>query len=89
MSQLLGTEFPLGKYWVRFCFVYIIYYLVQSIISIYISSRIIYWVSAMGTGRSKKEAKHAAAKAILEKLIGAEGDGIPPTKNGTPNSTEM
>ncbi|XP_073970155.1 protein Loquacious-like isoform X5 [Rhodnius prolixus] len=46
-------------------------------------------ILAMGTGRSKKEAKHAAAKAILEKLIGAEGDGIPPTKNGTPNSTEI
>ncbi|KAL2748510.1 RISC-loading complex subunit tarbp2-like isoform X1 [Vespula maculifrons] len=28
-------------------------------------------VSAMGTGRSKKEAKHAAAKAVLDKLIGA------------------
>ena len=27
-------------------------------------------VSAMGTGRSKKEAKHAAAKAVLDKLIG-------------------
>lgn len=24
----------------------------------------------MGTGRSKKEAKHAAAKAALDKLIG-------------------
>lgn len=24
----------------------------------------------MGTGRSKKEAKHAAAKAVLDKLIG-------------------
>lgn len=27
-------------------------------------------VTAMGTGRSKKEAKHAAAKAVLDKLIG-------------------
>ncbi|XP_035737263.1 interferon-inducible double-stranded RNA-dependent protein kinase activator A homolog isoform X4 [Vespa mandarinia] len=27
-------------------------------------------VVAMGTGRSKKEAKHAAAKAVLDKLIG-------------------
>ncbi|XP_015513459.2 protein Loquacious-like isoform X1 [Neodiprion pinetum] len=27
-------------------------------------------ISAMGTGRSKKEAKHAAAKAVLDKLIG-------------------
>lgn len=24
----------------------------------------------MGTGRSKKDAKHAAAKAVLDKLIG-------------------
>lgn len=46
-------------------------------------------ILAMGTGRSKKEAKHAAAKAILEKLIGSEGEGIPPTKNGTPNSAEI
>ena len=29
------------------------------------------WFAAMGTGRSKKEAKHTAAKAILDKLIGA------------------
>jgi len=25
--------------------------------------------TAMGTGRSKKEAKHAAAKAVLDKMI--------------------
>lgn len=31
-------------------------------------------VSAMGTGRSKKEAKHAAAKAVLDKLIGVNTD---------------
>ncbi|KAL1137855.1 hypothetical protein AAG570_009551 [Ranatra chinensis] len=29
---------------------------------------------ALGTGRSKKEAKHAAAKAVLDRLIG-NGDG--------------
>lgn len=27
--------------------------------------------TAMGTGRSKKEAKHSAAKALLDKLTGA------------------
>lgn len=27
--------------------------------------------AAMGTGRSKKEAKHSAAKALLDKLTGA------------------
>jgi len=32
--------------------------------------------TAMGTGRSKKEAKHAAAKAVLDKMIvGAKEDG--------------
>jgi RISC-loading complex subunit TARBP2 len=31
--------------------------------------------TAMGTGRSKKEAKHAAAKAVLDKLIvNSQGD---------------
>lgn len=28
-------------------------------------------MTAMGTGRSKKEAKHSAAKALLDKLTGA------------------
>lgn len=28
----------------------------------------------MGIGRSKKEAKHAAAKNVLDKLIGNTGD---------------
>lgn len=28
----------------------------------------------MGTGRSKKEAKHAAAKSVLDKLIGVNID---------------
>ncbi|KAK9501331.1 hypothetical protein O3M35_012067 [Rhynocoris fuscipes] len=39
-------------------------------------------VLAMGTGRSKKEAKHAAAKSILEKLIGTEAEAGA-AKNGT------
>lgn len=29
------------------------------------------YLIAMGTGRSKKEAKHSAAKALLDKLTGA------------------
>lgn len=33
-------------------------------------------VVALGTGRSKKEAKHAAAKAVLDKLIGGQSDGM-------------
>ena len=32
--------------------------------------------TALGTGRSKKEAKHAAAKAVLDKLIGGQTDGM-------------
>ncbi|XP_046389570.1 interferon-inducible double-stranded RNA-dependent protein kinase activator A homolog [Ischnura elegans] len=36
-------------------------------------------VVAMGTGRSKKEAKHAAAKAVLDRLITSHNHGpIPP-----------
>ncbi|KAK0174999.1 hypothetical protein PV327_008784 [Microctonus hyperodae] len=31
-------------------------------------------VSAMGTGRSKKDAKHTAAKAVLDKLIGVSAE---------------
>jgi hypothetical protein len=31
--------------------------------------------TAMGTGRSKKEAKHAAAKAVLDKLIVGSQEG--------------
>ncbi|XP_015108998.1 interferon-inducible double-stranded RNA-dependent protein kinase activator A homolog isoform X3 [Diachasma alloeum] len=46
-------------------------------------------VSAMGTGRSKKDAKHAAAKAVLDKLIGVNTEtpetpipnSIPETQN--------
>lgn len=33
-------------------------------------------VVAMGTGRSKKEAKHAAAKAVLDKLMGGQNEGM-------------
>jgi len=42
--------------------------------------------TAMGTGRSKKEAKHAAAKAVLDKMIvGAKEDGSGVgTNNGIP-----
>ncbi|XP_021936445.1 RISC-loading complex subunit tarbp2 isoform X2 [Zootermopsis nevadensis] len=39
-------------------------------------------VVAMGTGRSKKEAKHAAAKSVLDKLIvGSQEDGSSCTNN--------
>ncbi|XP_059488357.1 RISC-loading complex subunit tarbp2-like isoform X2 [Neocloeon triangulifer] len=34
-------------------------------------------VIAVGTGRSKKEAKHAAAKAILDKLVGLSDSALP------------
>lgn len=41
-------------------------------------------VVAMGTGRSKKEAKHAAAKAVLDKMIiGAKEDGSGVGNNST------
>lgn len=30
----------------------------------------------MGTGRSKKDAKHGAAKAVLDKLIGASSGDL-------------
>ncbi|XP_044008079.1 RISC-loading complex subunit tarbp2-like isoform X2 [Aphidius gifuensis] len=33
-------------------------------------------VVAIGTGRSKKDAKHAAAKAVLDKIIGVNSDSI-------------
>jgi RISC-loading complex subunit TARBP2 len=40
--------------------------------------------TAMGTGRSKKEAKHAAAKAVLDKLIvGSKEDGSGVGTNST------
>jgi len=40
--------------------------------------------TAMGTGRSKKEAKHAAAKAVLDKMIiGAKEDGSGVGNNST------
>ncbi|XP_051171864.1 interferon-inducible double-stranded RNA-dependent protein kinase activator A-like isoform X2 [Leptopilina boulardi] len=44
-------------------------------------------VSAMGTGRSKKEAKHAAAKAVLDKLIGVNTESPDaPLPNSIPDS---
>ncbi|XP_071652951.1 uncharacterized protein [Temnothorax longispinosus] len=43
-------------------------------------------VSAMGTGRSKKEAKHAAAKAVLDKLIGVNTEGV---ESPLPNSCKF
>lgn len=41
----------------------------------------------MGTGRSKKEAKHAAAKAVLDKLIGGQGDGM--TNSASPSIPDV
>lgn len=37
----------------------------------------------MGTGRSKKEAKHSAAKALLDRLTGAAPPD-PPTNGNVP-----
>ncbi|XP_016839605.1 interferon-inducible double-stranded RNA-dependent protein kinase activator A isoform X1 [Nasonia vitripennis] len=43
-------------------------------------------VVAMGTGRSKKEAKHAAAKAVLDKLIGVNTENAEaPIPNSIPD----
>lgn len=41
-------------------------------------------ITAMGTGRSKKEAKHSAAKALLDKLTGAVTDQ--PTNGNVPET---
>ncbi|XP_071627919.1 uncharacterized protein [Temnothorax longispinosus] len=47
-------------------------------------------VSVMGTGRSKKEAKHAAAKAVLDKLIGVNTEGVEsPLLNSLPDSQNL
>ncbi|XP_071563474.1 uncharacterized protein [Temnothorax nylanderi] len=47
-------------------------------------------VSAMGTGRSKKEAKHAAAKAMLDKLMGVNTEGVEsPLPNSFPDSQNL
>ncbi|XP_015599552.1 interferon-inducible double-stranded RNA-dependent protein kinase activator A isoform X4 [Cephus cinctus] len=47
-------------------------------------------VSAMGTGRSKKEAKHAAAKAVLDKLIGVNTETADaPLPNSIPDSQNL
>ncbi|KPJ15262.1 putative ATP-dependent DNA helicase HFM1 [Papilio machaon] len=40
-------------------------------------------LTAMGTGRSKKEAKHSAAKALLDRLTGA-APAEPPTNGNVP-----
>nr|XP_050866521.1 interferon-inducible double-stranded RNA-dependent protein kinase activator A isoform X2 [Vespula vulgaris] len=44
---------------------------VADVVGLYQNNIYIILINAMGTGRSKKEAKHAAAKAVLDKLIGA------------------
>ncbi|KAK2584305.1 hypothetical protein KPH14_006699 [Odynerus spinipes] len=50
-------------------------------------------VVAMGTGRSKKEAKHAAAKAVLDKLIGVNTESaespLPKSLADSPNIPEL
>ncbi|XP_020298603.1 interferon-inducible double-stranded RNA-dependent protein kinase activator A homolog isoform X4 [Pseudomyrmex gracilis] len=47
-------------------------------------------VVAMGTGRSKKEAKHAAAKAVLDKLIGVNTEtSESPLPNSIPDSQNL
>ncbi|XP_012282655.1 interferon-inducible double-stranded RNA-dependent protein kinase activator A homolog isoform X5 [Orussus abietinus] len=47
-------------------------------------------VVAMGTGRSKKEAKHAAAKAALDKLIGVNIETAEtPLPNSLPDSQNL
>ncbi|KMQ92564.1 interferon-inducible double stranded rna-dependent protein kinase activator a [Lasius niger] len=47
-------------------------------------------VVAMGTGRSKKEAKHAAAKAVLDKLIGVNTESAEsPLPNSLPDSQNL
>ncbi|XP_011638594.1 RISC-loading complex subunit tarbp2-like isoform X3 [Pogonomyrmex barbatus] len=47
-------------------------------------------VVAMGTGRSKKEAKHAAAKAVLDKLIGVNTENAEsPLPNSLPDSQNI
>lgn len=45
---------------------------------------------ATGTGRSKKEAKHSAAKNLLELLVGKQSlEQANSTNNGTAGSTEL
>lgn len=39
--------------------------------------------TAMGAGRSKKEAKHAAAKALIDKITGVISTDPPAISNGT------
>lgn len=44
---------------------------------------------ATGTGRSKKEAKHAAAKNLLDLLVGKQSPEQANAPNGTPTAPEM
>lgn len=44
---------------------------------------------ATGTGRSKKEAKHAAAKNLLDLLVGKQSPEQANAANGTPGSVDM
>lgn len=44
--------------------------------------------TAMGAGRSKKEAKHAAAKALIEKMAGTSVMDPPQLQNGTNDNDE-
>lgn len=44
---------------------------------------------ATGTGRSKKDAKHAAAKNLLDLLVGKQTPEQANQTNGTPGATDM
>lgn len=44
---------------------------------------------ATGTGRSKKEAKHAAAKNLLDLLVGKQSPEQANASNGTPGANDM
>lgn len=44
---------------------------------------------ATGTGRSKKDAKHAAAKNLLELLVGNMTPEQANQTNGTPGANDM
>ncbi|XP_017002636.2 protein Loquacious isoform X2 [Drosophila takahashii] len=45
--------------------------------------------TAMGAGRSKKEAKHAAARALIDKLIGAQLPESPSSSSAGPSVTGL
>lgn len=44
---------------------------------------------ATGTGRSKKDAKHAAAKNLLDVLVGKQSPEQANASNGTPGAADM